>query len=84
LGAVLGDTLLGDGTDDFAGGRRPLGLVVAGNLREAAEAVAALEARLAELGRRLEARGFTDGEGLYRHWASSGAPVPAGSATGGG
>jgi len=84
LAAVAGERWLGAGTDDFAGGRLPIGLAVSGDLGEAAAAVAALETRLDGLGRQLEARGFADGESLFRHWADECAPEPAGPATEGG
>jgi len=72
LAAVVEASVLGEGTDDFAGGRRPLGLCVGGDLGEAAAAVADLEERLIDLGRWLETLGFADGEDLYRHWTGEG------------
>lgn len=84
LAAVADEKLLGDGTDDFAGGRRTLALCAGGHLGEAAEAVASLEKRLSELERRLEASGLADGEDLYRRWIGDGEPSRIGDGGGGG
>jgi len=74
---------LGEGTDDFAAGREALGLVVCGGLREAEAAVAALEERLTDLERSLEAEGLADGEDLYRRWAAGASPTACAVAGGG-
>jgi hypothetical protein len=68
---IVGPDLAGADPDDFGGSRRAVLAVVSADLAAAHRQVDRLAARLARLGRELDAHGMSGGAELYRSWEAA-------------